>query len=408
MAGRFTHSYAEDLLVSVQQAAFSFVHQYSGGTDEEMLDGKQKVLAMALNQRITNELAEQILTDLGDVVPVDRTERAKFIVEAQAKAKLMFQEVLNDNNMVATADREPWVLLAKQFMSTLDGLVETAIVAASHADAARSLPTTASLRDPVISNLEPTTKLLADVMEKLVDQVTTKPKGEVSKQLADALRWKKALHEEMELFYDANALLKPRVELYEVVKADLNFCSTGNLSQFVPLIRMSSSLAPYVRNNDDLAQCESEIVVQASMLQLAVNCDPDSQYQNRTEEQNQLDEDAATLVLGRLNTQHRQRFESAVAQGTATRTMTNAYAYLFDLLRDSKISLAYELVEMRVMKQDISCFPLHVHEKEICEHLSDRGESVPRWMVSVYQLRRMTIKPENRCSVETQGLVQRY
>ena len=100
------------------------------------------------------------------------------------------------------------------------------------------------------------------------------------------------------------------------------------------------------------------------------------------------------------------RFESAVAPGTATRTMTNAYAYLFDLLRDSKISLAYELVEMRVMKQDISCFPLHVHEKEICEHLSDRGESVPRWMVSVYQLRRMTIKPENRCSVETQGLVQ--
>ena len=152
MAGRFTHSYAEDLLASIQQAAFSFVHQYSGGTDEEMLDGKQKVLAMALNQRITNELAEQILTDLGDVVPIDRTERAQFIVEAQAKAKLTFQKVLNDNNMVAQ-DREPWVLLAKQFMSTLDGLVETAIVAASHADAARSLPTTASLRVPVISNL---------------------------------------------------------------------------------------------------------------------------------------------------------------------------------------------------------------------------------------------------------------
>ena len=62
----------------------------------------------------------------------------------------------------------------------------------------------------------------------------------------------------------------------------------------------------YVHNNDNLAQCESEIVVQASMLQLAVNCDPDCDYQNRTEEQNQLDEDAATLVLGRLSTQHRQ------------------------------------------------------------------------------------------------------
>jgi hypothetical protein len=305
MAGRFKHSYAEDLLVSVQQAAFSFVHHYSGGTDEDTLDGKQQVLAMALTQRITNQLAEQIPTDLGDVVPVDRTERAQFIVEAQAKAKLTFQKVLNDNNMVAQ-DREPWVLLAKLFMSTLDGLVETTIVAASHADVARSLSTTASLRDPVISNLEPTTKLLADVMEKLTDHVTTKPKGEVSKQLADALRWKKALHEEMELFYDANGLLKTRVELYEVLKADVNFCSTGNLSQFAFLVRQSLSLAPYVRNNDDLAQCESEIVVQASMLQLAVNCDPDSQYQNRTEEQNQLDEDAATLVLGRLSTQHRQ------------------------------------------------------------------------------------------------------
>ena len=406
MAGRFKHSYAEDLLASVQQAAFPFVHHYSGGTDEDTLDGKQQVLAMALTQRITNQLAEQVLTDLGDVVPVNRTERAQFIVEAQAKAKLTFQKVLNDNNMEAQ-DREPWVLLAKLFMTTLDGLVETAIVAASHADGARIMSTTASLRDPVISNLEPTTKLLADVMEKLTDHVTTKPKGEVSKHLADALRWKKALHEEMELFYDANGLLKTRVELYEVLKADVNFCSTGNLSQFAFLVRQSLSLAPYVRNNDNLAQCESEIVVQASMLQLAVNCDPDCGYQDMTEEQNQLDEDAATLVLGRLSTQHRQRFESAVAAGTATRTMTNAYAYLFDLLRDNKISLVFELVEMRVMKQDISCFPLHKHEKEICENLSDRGESVARWMVSVYQLRRMTIKPENRCSVETQGLVQK-
>jgi hypothetical protein len=71
--------------------------------------------------------------------------------------------------------------------------------------------------------------------------------------------------------------------------------------------------------------------------------------------------------------------------------MTNAYAYLFDLLRDSKISLAYELVEKRVMFHDFNCFPIHVFDKEIYESLSGIGAFVPRWMVSLSQLRRMTI-----------------
>ena len=138
MAGRRSkHSYTAELFSSIQEAASSFVHQYSGGTNEETLDGRQQVLAMALTQKVTNELAEQILADLGDDVPVERAERAAFVVAAQTKAKQTFQTVLSDNHMVATETGESWVLLAKQFMSTLDGLVEELVVAASHVDAAR-------------------------------------------------------------------------------------------------------------------------------------------------------------------------------------------------------------------------------------------------------------------------------
>ena len=196
MAGRRSkHSYTAELFSSIQEAASSFVHQYSGGTNEETLDGRQQVLAMALTQKVTNELAEQILVDLGDDVPVERAERAAFVVAAQTKAKQTFQTVLSDNHMVATETGESWVLLAKQFMSTLDGLVEELVVAASHVDAARCLTATALQPEPVTSSLDPTTKLLADLMEKVVDQVTAKPKGEVNKHLAEALRYKKALHD---------------------------------------------------------------------------------------------------------------------------------------------------------------------------------------------------------------------
>mgnify|MGYP006892440515 CR=1 FL=1 len=241
----------------IQHAAYSFVHHFSGGTDDEPLDGRKQVLAMALTQRITSQLTVEILDDLGDVVPVNHADRAQFIVEAKVRHALTFQRVLSENRMEAQDIKEQWVLLAKLFMTTLDGLVETAIVAASHADAARLLSTTASPRDAAISNLEPTTaKVLADVMEKLTDHVT-KPKSEVSKQLADSLRYKKALDEKMESLYDVNGLLKSREELYEVLKSDRNFMSTGNLSQFVFLVRQSLSLAPYVRNNDDRRLCYS-------------------------------------------------------------------------------------------------------------------------------------------------------